>query len=325
MRKAVLLGAGASRGSLDSLCVPIAVEFGKGLAQICPGWKEAYPALLRVVEHLSLDPDSWPLEPVWSCFDWYAKLRPVLPAAKPWEDESQKECESQQMKKALLAVYGARCDDAARQVRDDSTIARLFQNEVQAGDVLISFNYDTIAERVAARYGHQLRSRRCGGGDVLFAKPHGSTSWTLDLGSYKVTWSRDDSPILESLSAADVDGGREPLLLGAVPIKSELIQEVQECCGTPSVFDTISTQWRAVVEAIRDAETLVVVGYSFPVEDRYGRFLVQEGLRMRQGGLRIEFFEVEDRAADRAREIFDVFHRRVHELVYRGRVKPSAT
>lgn len=318
MRKAVLLGAGASRGSLDSLCVPVAVEFGKGLAQICPGWKKAYPALLRVVEHLSLDPDSWPLQPVWSCIDWYAKLQPALPTPRPWEDESP------QMKKALLAVYGARCDDAANQVRDDSTIARLFQNEVQAGDVLISLNYDTIAERVAARCGRQLRSRPCESGDVLFAKPHGSTSWTLDLDSHEVTWSSPDgSPIFQSLSAADVDARREPLLLGAVPIKSELIREVQEHCGTPSVFDAISTQWRTVVEAVRDAETLVVVGYSFPVEDRYGRFLVQEGLRLRERDLRIEFFEVEDRAADRAREIFDVFHRRVHELVYRGRVKPS--
>ncbi len=319
MRKAVLLGAGASRGSLDGFCIPVAVEFGKGLAEICPGWKQAYPALLRVVEHLSLNPDSWPLEPVWSCIDWYAKLQPALPAAKPWEAESP------QMKKALLAVYGARCDDAANLVRDDSTIARLFQNEVQAGDVLISFNYDTIAERVAARCGRQLRSRPREGGEVLFAKPHGSTSWTLNLVSHEVTWSSPDgSPIVQSLAAADVDGLREPLLLGAVPIKSELIREVQQSRGTPGVFDTISTQWRTVVEAIRDAETLVVVGYSFPVEDRYGRFLVQEGLRLRKGDLRIEFFEVEDRAADRAREIFDVFHGRVHELVYRGRVKPLA-
>jgi hypothetical protein len=319
MKKAVLLGAGASRGALGSLRVPVASEFGQSLAEVCPGWKKEYPALLRAVEHLGLDPDSWPLEPVWSCIDWYAKLQPALPRPKPWEDESP------QIKKALLAVYGARCDDAADHVRDDSTIAQLFQSELQTGDVLISFNYDTIAERVAVRCGRQLRSALQGGDGVLFAKPHGSTSWTLDHRSHEVTWfSPDGSPLLRSLSAADIDCSREPLLLGAVPIKSELIREVQAYCGVVSVFDAISAQWRTVVEAIRDAEALVVVGYSFPVEDRYGRFLVQEGLRLRARDLRIEFFEVEDRAADRAREIFDVFPGRVHELVYRGRVKPSA-
>lgn len=303
--KVFLLGAGASRGSLSNLCIPVADKFGQGLAEVCPGWKHEYPALLRVVEHLHLHLDSWPLEPVWSCIDWYAKLQPALPLPKPWENESR------QIKKALLAVYGTRCDDAANQVRDDSTLAQLFQNEVQKGDVLISFNYDTIAERIAQRYGRQLSSTPRGTDDVVFAKPHGSTSWTLDLCSKTVAWlSPDGSPLLPSLSATDVDCGREPLLLGTVPIKSELIREVQERCGTVGVFDAISTQWRTVVEAIRDADTLVVVGYSFPVEDRYGRFLVQEGLRLRTRDLRIEFFEVEDMAANRAREIFDAYSTR---------------
>jgi hypothetical protein len=319
LKRAVLLGAGASRGALANLCVPVAAEFGETLAQVCPNWKEAYPVLLRIVEHLRLDPNSWPLEPVWSCVDWYAKLSSALPNAKPWNDASP------QLKKALLAIYGARCDEAADQVRADSTIVRLIQDEVQTGDVLISLNYDTIAERVAARCGVPLSSVPGRGGGVRFAKPHGSTSWTLDLSSHVVTWSSPDgSPLLQSLLAADVDCSREPLLLGAVPIKSELIREVQERFATPQVFAAISAQWRIVVEAVRDAETLVVVGYSFPVEDHYGRFLVQEGLRLRTRDLRIEFFEVQDKAADRAREIFHLSQGRVHELVYRGRVKPSA-
>jgi len=317
--KTFLLGAGASRGSLSNLHVPVACEFGQVLAEVCPCWKDEYPALLRVVEHLSLDPNSWPLEPVWSCIDWYAKLQSALPLPKPWEKESQ------QIKKALLAVYGARCDDAANQVHSDSTVAQLFQNEVQVGDVIISFNYDTIAERVAQRFGCQLRSTPIGDDGVVFAKPHGSTSWTLDLRSHSVTWlSLDGSPLLPSLSAADVDCLREPLILGAVPIKSELIQEVQVCCGVASVFDAIITQWRTVVEAISNTDTLVVVGYSFPIEDQYGRFLIQEGLQLRTRDLRIEFFEVENREAVREREIREVFRSRVQGLAYRGCVKASA-
>ncbi|MBN1459792.1 MAG: hypothetical protein JXA57_09650 [Armatimonadetes bacterium] len=230
------------------------------------------------------------------------------------------------MKKALLAVYGERCDAAANQVSEESTLAQLFQNELREGDVLISLNYDTIAERVAQRYGRNLRSTSQGQDSIVFTKPHGSTSWTLDLCSKTVTWqSPDGSPLLRSLSAADDTDRYEPLLLGAVPIKSELIKEVQEQFGTICVFDTVSIQWRTVVEAIRDAETLVVVGYSFPVEDQYGRFLLQEGLQLRTRDLRIEFFELEDRAAARARDIFDVFHGRVQALLYRGRIKPSGT
>ncbi len=315
--KTFLLGAGASRGSLGNLVVPVAHEFGQVLAEVCPDWEQRFPSLLYVVEHLRLSHDSWPLEPVWSCMDWYAKLQPALPPL-------QEPYDSRQIKEALLAVYGTRCDDAANQVRDDSTLAQLFQSEVQSGDVLISFNYDTIAERVAQRYERQLSSKPQGADSVLFAKPHGSTSWTLDLNSRTVTWkSPDDSPLLPSLSATHVDCGREPLLLGAVPIKSELIREVQERYGTVSVFDAIITQWRTVVEAIGKAEILVVLGYSFPVEDGYGRFLLQEGLRPRAQALRIEFFEVEDREADRAHEISNLFRVPVQELRYRGPVKPS--
>lgn len=325
--KVVLLGAGASKGSVDSIWIPVAAEFGACLGQICPRWKVEFPTLLRIVEHLSLDTDSWGLEPVWSCMDYYAKLAEAVGTRAPWSGESR------QLKKALLEVYGRRCDRAAGWVRDDSTIARLFRDEMQPGDVVVSFNWDTIAERVAARCGRRLRSGEPGSHDVRFAKPHGSTSWTLDLNTdpRQVTCSAPDGgPILDSLRAADVEGGREPLVLGAVPVKSELIREVQELFCSGEVFRVIASQWRICAEGIRDADAVVVVGYSFPAEDQYGRFLVQEGLRLRgresapgKGSLlRVEFFELEDRAAERARVIFDVFGQWIRELVYRGPVLP---
>lgn len=317
--KAFLLGAGASRGSLEDIVVPVAGEFGPVFVDVCPDWKTTYPALLAAVDRLGLPLDAWPLEPVWTCLDWYAKLQPALPMPKPWGNESP------QIKKALLSVYGSRCDDAVTSVRDDSTLVKIFGGELQSGDALVSFNYDTIAERIALRCGRQLVSTPCGGDNVTFAKPHGSVSWTLDLKSFTLTWSSvDGMPLLSSLRPEDVDCCREPLLLGAVPIKSELIREVQERCGVSKVFDVITAQWRAVVEAIRDCETLVVVGYSFPAEDRYGRFLFQEGTRLRGRDLRVEFFELKDKASQRAREIFDTFPGRVQQLMYRGPVVARA-
>jgi hypothetical protein len=321
--KAFLFGAGASKGSLESLVVPIAREFGEVLCQVRPAWRTEYPAILKAIEHLRLNDAAWSLEPVWSCIDWYAKLQGALPLPRPWTNEGP------QIKKALLAVFGTRCDKADAQVHRDSTIAKLLRDEMVPGDVLISFNYDTIAERVAKQEGKILWSSPTGGHGIKFAKPHGSTSWTMDLRSSSVTYQGTDGhPLLDSLSAADVDCGREPLLLGAVPIKSELIKEVQACGGTPGIFDAVSVQWRAVVEAIRDASTVVVVGYSFPPEDIYGRFLIQEGLRLRggRGDLRVEFFELDRFRTDRENEIGKVFAGYLHGTAqHRGPVRSSAT
>jgi hypothetical protein len=317
--KAFLLGAGASRGTFDDPVVPIASEFGRTLGALDPSWKQNYPALVKVVEHLQLDLADWPLEPVWSCIDYYVKLQPALPLQKPWNDEVR------QLKKALLAVYGRRCDDL--RAGTDSTLAKLFCDELQPGDVLISLNYDTIVERIARDLGRPLvLTPRGACGAVRFAKPHGSTSWTLDRKCHSVTWlSADGSPLLSSLRTSDVDGGREPLLLGAVPIKSELIREVQDHYQVTEVFNAISAQWRAVVEAVRDADTLVVGGYSFPTEDQYGRFLFGEGLRLRTGRLRIELFELRAKEAKLAKEVVRVFQGQLSDLVFRGPIVPRAT
>lgn len=296
--------------------MPVASEFGRTLGALDPCWQQNYPALVNVVEHLQLDLADWSLEPVWSCIDYYAKLQPALPRQKPWNDESR------QLKKALLAVYGRRCDDL--NAGTDCTLAKLFRDELRAGDVLISLNYDTIAERIALDLDRPLvLTLHVDSGGVRFAKPHGSTSWTLDLNSHSVTYSSaDGSPLLSSLSTSDVDCGREPLLLGAVPIKSELIREVQDYYQVPEVFSAISAQWRAVVEAVRDADTLVIGGYSFPPEDQYGRFLITEGLRLRTGRLRIELFELRTKEAELAKEIVSVFQGQLSDLVFRGPIVP---
>lgn len=242
---------------------------------------------------------------------------------------------SRQMKKALLEIYGKRCDDAADKLplTDSYTLGRLIKKELNPGDIIISFNYDTIVERLAHRFGHTLLSveaqeqeRRKG---ITLAKPHGSTSWTLDLnkiirGSSQcvIAAGENDGVLLSSLKPTDVDNRREPLVLGAVPIKSELIREVQvQLRGSRPVFDTIVRQWRTVVEAIRDADSVVVVGYSFPQEDQYGRFLLKEGIRLRSSELTVEFFELEDRRSEREEVIRDVFGSCVENLVYQGAVE----
>ena len=327
--KVFFIGAGASKGTFHSTGtpVPVAAEFGKALQDIDPQWPFHYPALFKIVEHLDLPPANWGLEPVWTCMDYYAKLQKAIPQSSAWSDESP------QMKKALLEVYGKRCDDAADQLplTDSYTLGRLVKNELSPGDILISFNYDTIVERLAHRFGHTVLSvyaqdRKKG---ITIAKPHGSTSWMLDFNCNPrrvISASNHGGVLLNSLKPTDVYNGRvysgrEPLVLGAVPIKSELIREVQWACGSTQVFNTIIRQWRAVVEAIRDADSVVVVGYSFPQEDKYGRFLLEEGTRLRSSGLTVEFFELQDKKSERKEAIRSAFGSCVKNLVYRGAVE----
>ena len=328
--KVFFIGAGASKGTFHSTGtpVPVAADFGRALQAVNPEWRANYPALSEIVNHLGLSSNDWSLEQVWTCMDYYAKLQKAIPNSPNWNA-------SPQMKKALLEVYGKRCDEAADQLPRTAsyTLGRLVKNELNPGDIIISFNYDTIVERLARRFDHTLLSvyaqeqeRRKG---ITLAKPHGSTSWTLDLNKIGrspqcvIAAGENGGVLLNSLESTDVDQYREPLVLGAVPIKSELIREVQVELHDRSrpVFDAIIRQWRTVVEVIRDADSVVVVGYSFPQEDQYGRFLLKEGIRLRSSELTVEFFELKDRRSEREEAIRDVFGSCIKNLFYRGAVE----
>jgi hypothetical protein len=329
--KVLLLGAGASRGTFrfDQTPIPVSAEFGQVLNQVRPDWFERYPALPKVVAHLGLDPINWSLEDVWACVDYYSKFSShesafrILPNQTPWDHPED-------VKRALLDVYGIRCDRAAEQLPIDGsyTLGRLL-SELAPDDVLVSFNYDTIAERLAGGFGHRLRAPRAQPSSAspgpIFAKPHGSVSWRMRDGDRSVCWEDGGQPILDSLSS-DLIPGENPVLLGAVPMKSELIREIHTAkdangLSWPNLFATIACQWRTVVESIRTAQRVIAVGYSFPADDRYGRFLFQEALRRRRDKPVVEFYERRDCAAERAAEIMRVFSCHAEHLHYRGPVE----
>lgn len=305
--KVYFIGAGATAGTLPlgpnkQQTAPVAARFGETLAGM-PRWEQDFPALNKVVQHLGIPVRRVDLETLWACMDYYAKLAPALPSPAPWRGESP------ELKKLLLRLYGKNCDAAAEVLpaRNDYTLGNLAANTIKPGDVVVSFNYDTVVERLIRRLGPSIRMA-CGtfsGGQIHLVKPHGSVSWLIARDIR--TSDGSGKPLFDSLDESDVvDHG--PLLLGAVPIKSELIREVQGTLGTPSVFETVMSQWRAVTTAVRDATALVAVGYGFPREDHYGRFLVKEGLRHRKKPLElIEFYELPKRAASTASAIVETF------------------
>jgi hypothetical protein len=307
---AFFLGAGASRGTLckSPNYPPTAAEFGRELCSRVSNWQTEYRHLRGVAKCLKKPLAKLDLESIWTFIDYYDKLWPTLPPP-PWRKRG---AAVPDIKRALLRLYGRNCDRASDKLPKSAkyTLGRLIGNEVKPGDIVISFNYDTLLERLARKFGRPLRSY-CGDlqSDVInFAKPHGSTPWCLDLKKKSVTWMRPSKePLLRSLDEHEIRSEREPLLLGAVPIKSELIEEVQFHYGVHDVFKIVMGQWEAVVKAIEKADVIVVVGYSFPKEDQYGRFLLREGARRRGKPLKIEYYERPDRAAERAFSIQEAF------------------
>jgi hypothetical protein len=324
---AFFFGAGSSCGTLlgSSVCPPVGADFGRALVAADLNWEQHYGGIAKVVRHLGRPMSELSLEEIWTCIDYYAKLGHALPQPASWLNASR-DLATLDLKRALLRLYGRGCDLTAETLplSEDYTLGYLMKNRMQPGDLVISFNYDTIVERLAQRFGHRLLSvgtkpRR----DVVeIVKPHGSTSWTLDFKLKRVVSAPPGAePLLDSVSEEEVLNGKEPLVLGAVPIKSELIREVQ-VCWLSEVFDAVMRQWSAVVAAVRDAEVFVVVGYSFPREDHYGRFLLREGVCLRSTPVKVEYYELADRAAVRAASIIEAFPGDGIQIEWKGDVRP---
>ena len=323
---AYFIGAGASYGTFrrSRFCPPIGSQFGLSLQRAVPRWADVYPGLGRVVRHIGSPIERISLERMWTCIDYYAKLRRALPAAA-WSRSSRP---THDLKRALLKLYGSACGDLVDRLplSDDYTLGWLLKHRLRHGDVLISFNYDTIVERLASRFGHDLRMMSMPPSSTIqILKPHGSVGWKMDwaAGHVRMT-TAEHRPILEAMAEDDVGSTFEPLLLGAVPIKSELILEVQRCYF-PEVFDVVVDQWKAITDAVRDADALVIVGYGFPSEDQYGRFLLSEAMRSRSRRPipKVEYFELASKRHHTRSAIRSAFGEPRLKPRYLGRVKPA--
>lgn len=314
-------GAGASAGTFRGR-VPVASAFGATLARLDRNWQTLYPAIDAVTRHLQRPLPELDLETIWTCLDYYSKLEEAIPRQRTWFDEGH------HMKRALLRLYGRRCDRLAEKLplRSAFTLPGLIKG-LRPKDLVVSFNYDTIVERIASRCRVNLQTsgvgRRPTKGATLFAKPHGSTAWRMDFRSNTLQLSdASGRPLLDSLESSAVAKGIEPLVLGAVPIKSELIREVQHCW--PDVFRTVTSQWRAVIDGLRRAKSVVVVGYSFPPEDQYGQFMLREAMLLRKRARRpklvVEFYELPGLASERVAAIRRAFGDGIEWPIHRGQV-----
>lgn len=322
MRSAFFTGAGCSYATLKDRHLafpPLARDFGSEFTSRVAGWLDTYPELAKVAKHLGTPLQKVGLEEIWTCIDYHAKFDGAFKIN--WNRGQV----VRELKSALLVLYGGKCDKEAANLSVEKSYAlgRILQ-EMKPGDTLISFNYDTLVERLAQGNGFTLLhgSGPPPEGVVRFAKPHGSASWNLHSLGHDLT---DGPPAIASLDPGDAMTGRvDPLLLGAVPIKSELIVEVQCYYHAHRVFEVILRQWRAVADAVRDADRIVVLGYSFPKEDAYGRFFLHEAVRGRSRPLRVEYYEVPDRKEQAVTSIASAFPIELC-LSYKGAVDAAPT
>jgi hypothetical protein len=317
--RALFLGAGASAGTVEN--APVSRDFGRVLAQVT---SRPYEELRRIVALLGYSWSDWPLDQVWRQVDYYSKLHEAISIDAPDPKESG-------IKHALLEVFGKRCDRAsdALPIGANYTLGRLIDS-LGPGDTLVSFNYDLIAERLARRMHKKLRPASVDGArseTITLAKPHGSASWSTQIVGHFDQSPVDRGPVYDSLLPDEIQRGRHPFLLGAVPIKSELIREVQKAAGRPDIFDVVASQWREVGHAVQHAQTLVVAGYGFPPDDEYGRFLISEALRrrFRSNRLRIELFSREETSLEVASRIRELFGDHVVALTPCGPVLPPTS
>jgi hypothetical protein len=319
--KAFIFGAGASSGTVGA---PVTDAFGRALNACNTRWRTEYPGLCKVVDYLRIPEDAWSLDTVWTCLDYYDKLQGIFGNDLPWSHHRMEV----ELSRALLDVYGESNDRAVDRLplHDRYTLGELLTHEVQAGDRLISFNYDTTIERLASRFGLSLQAAHAGDGssDLQLIKPHGSTSWSKDQSGGVTTHGPQGQVLLDALPSEAVCDAFQPILVGAVPFKSELIRQLQSQARTPRVHEVIVEQWKAIVRTLREAEEMVILGYSFPKEDCYGHFLVREALRQRRRPPRVAFYDAAENAERWIRMQQEAFAGMIQTPEYCGEVRPAA-
>jgi hypothetical protein len=350
MSNVTLLGAGASRGTLEQ--APVAPGFGQYLNRQVPDWSETYPYLAAAVSCLErripgTSKESWALDKVWGAIDNRVKLRRILglslPGA-PFPPPRTKNIYDRhldpwglagfELRCAVTRIYGARLNSAIQQAIKGSGTLKGELAQLQAGDCVISFNYDLLAEKLltavskcVVRSNSWLETANTKEA-VLLCKPHGCLSWKQRvpengrvvqvLDHPMVEWDVDFDPVENATT--------QPGIVGPVPFKSEII--VSELQGSvPHFFNLLVSQWRDAIQRISQAEKLIVLGYGFPPEDLHAQYLFGEAAAKRGSNkrLKIEVYEICRQRYTEVKEAIDRLLKPAlckYHCEYKGPVEP---
>lgn len=352
MSRVILLGAGASRGTLGEQA-PVAAEFGKYLNKRNVDWSQEYPYLAAAIRFLKpripdTSEESWALDKVWSAIDNRYKLRLIwgtsLPGS-PIPPPTTKRIYIRTLDPWVLAgfellcavtgIYGIALDsEIQKAIKGNGTVKRELE-QLQQGDCVISFNYDLLVEHILGRPGRDvpvanpwLDTTNVNVNDtILLCKPHGSLSWKRLVPEYYGRKVRIlNRPMKESEIDFDPaqDAVIQPGIAAPVPFKSEIIFPESQ---PPNFLRLLVAQWRCAIRCLSEAENLVVLGYGFPPEDLHAHYLFAEAAAKRNSDkkLEMEVYEKGKQRFDEAKKVIDKLLKPAsckYHCEYRGPVEP---
>ncbi len=354
MSRVILLGAGASRGTLREQA-PVAAEFGEYLNKRVPGWSKDYPYLAAVVRFLELRiPDtsekSWGLDKVWGAIDNRVKLQHILglslpdvpfppPATKEiykmnWDPFSFAGFE---LRWAVARVYGVALDSKIQKAAKGNGTVKKELEQLQPGDCVISYNYDLLAEKMLRELNKKVVMANpwlkiTNANDaILLCKPHGSLNWKQRVPECGRAVQILNRPMHQD--EIDFDPAQnatiQPGIAAPVPFKSEIIfPELQLRNGNvASFFNLLVAQWRCAIQRISDVERLVILGYGFPAEDLHAHYLFAEAAAERESNkkLEIEVYEKCEQSFEKVKKEIDKLFKPAsckYHCEYKGPVKP---
>jgi len=343
MANVLLLGAGASRGTLGE-CAPVSKEFGKQVTTVTK-WTEEYPYLAVAIQFLSqritdTSLKSWALDKVWGAIDTRVKLQHIwglcLPGAPfphivkgvqrndwdPWGIAGF------QLVCLVARVYGDDLKDKIKTAAEGNGSVKTGLDKLEGGDCVISFNYDLLAERILDKLRKQWASANRyyqpahGDDKILLCKPHGCLSW-------KGHFPEKECPVeilKYPMPEGDIHPEVHPCLTAPVPFKSEIIDWALQLSLVPTFFHLLVAQWGFAIEYLSKAERLEVMGYGFPPEDLHAHYLFAEAAakRGKNKKLQIEVYETCEQRFDKVkREIDKIFSPSgcSYSCEYKGEVK----
>ncbi len=301
MQSVILLGAGASRGTLGE-CAPISKEFCKQVTAI-PKWTEEYPYLAAAIQFLSqritdCSLESWALDKLWGAMATRDRLKQILvdspsvPQPPPYWDFWG--VASFELSCLVARLYGESLEPEIQKSTKQSGHVKVEIQKLKAGDCIISFNYDLLAERILDDLKKEwIRAIPWKNPDmqpasVLLCKPHGSLDWK----GYFPEYGHPIEFLGGSMKEREITPQCHPCLIAPIPFKSEIIDGALQTNLAPNLFRLLVAQWRFAIEYISKADKLVVMGYGFPSEDLHAHYFFAEAAAKRgKKALQVEVFE----------------------------------
>lgn len=355
--KTILLGAGASNGTLGDKA-PLARDFGKYLSD--SKYMDNYPYLSAVIESFKKWPsaifgeegisdDNWPLDKIWGAIDNRVKLQDIVGlelSGAPFPPPTNKKIygisldpwglAGFELRCATTWVYGSRLkEEIEKAANRDCKVKKVFE-DITAGDCIISFNYDCLAEKLLDSLRKDPHEKiwilsnpyldlKNDKDRILLCKPHGSLTWKQRSPENGKAVEILEDPMVE----CDIDycpsekSTIQPGIIAPVPYKSELIIPELQQRKVPNFFSLLVSQWKNSMDRISKVDELIVMGYGFPPEDYHALYLFSNAVARRTSSLKsVTVYERNECTFECVKErIKGLFRIENDNIIYRGPVE----